>query len=471
VAAVVLAAVAFGSHVLWLRAHPLERLWGDERTYLRYAELACQQRIAHALPGGMLFEVWPPFAFGVYGLLASCDVAPERSKAAFREFRSQRTHDPTSGMRQHPEFEDAFHFPLDPAQAGVTLRRLAVANSALLAALGVLVYALCRRSGCPVPLALAGMLGLYANPRLGFYATALWPELLHAVLLWAGVLALAEAARRGCETQVRAATLSGAGAGVLLGLAALTKGIALTYALLAGGALAALAFRQRRERALLHALAWCLAAYLLAFQATLLPQRAANQLRHGTTALATNFWLNVEAGVTWGDRPLNEVRRPYYRYSDDSIERESLARRRVLDYLAQVDPGDLARRMRLKLVHQLEQSYLTKARRRPRWQAIEPEGEPLYRAERWAWRLNRTLLAFAPFALLFARRWTFATGLVALFAVYYAAGLLLVIGNSRMLVQLLPAATVLSTVAAYGIGSLAVGALRRARSALTKPSS
>ncbi|GAG26949.1 unnamed protein product, partial [marine sediment metagenome] len=224
-------ASAFAVHLHILVSHPVRRIFGDERTYLRYAGVLCPDRFERLLPGRMIFELWPPFAYSFLAQLVPCGLAPERSKQSAREFAALERLEYATSMREHPDYADDFHFALDPEETAAALRQVAWVNLALLLGLAGLVFAFCLHLGAGIPAAALGAALIAINPRLGYYVTTSWPELLHAVLLLGALLGFSRAldlAKRGRGLGYGLAT----GSGLLLGYATLTKGVAATFFLL-----------------------------------------------------------------------------------------------------------------------------------------------------------------------------------------------------------------------------------------------
>lgn len=439
-AAVVASALAVHFHILV--SHPVRRIFGDERTYLRYAALLCPDRFEGLLPGRMIFELWPPFAYSFYALIVPCDLAPEDSKRSAREFAALEHLEYATSMREHPDYADEFHFVLDPERTAATLRRLAWVNLALLLVLAGLVSAFCLHLGAGIPAAALGAALILINPRLGYYVTTSWPELLHAVLLSGVLLGFSrtvDLAQRGRKIGYGLAT----GSGLLLGYATLTKGVAATFFLLVSVAVVCWAlWRLRSDRRSAARLMIALALFVVSAQAVVLPQRLANRGRIGAPIIATNFWLNVEVGLAFDDLDAGAVRRTYFGASRDFVEREALSRARVRSYLSGADPARLALRLAAKLKRVVSSSFLAKSRATKRWDGIDEED--LGAARTLSLLLNFGLIVGAGAYALLAFRWRFPELLLLGFVAYYFAGLVVMVGNERMFVQAIPPLTILT---------------------------
>jgi hypothetical protein len=440
--AAALVASAFAVHVHILVSHPVKRLFGDERTYLRYAGLLCTDRFERLLPGRMIFELWPPFAYSFHALVLPCGLAPERSKRAAKEFAALERLEYATSMREHPDYADDFHFALDPQEVGAALGSVAWANLALLLALSGIVFAFCLQLGAGAPAAALGAALIAINPRLGFHVSSLWPELLHAVLLSGGMLGLCQAVERS-ESSRRLGYGLAATSGLLIGYATLTKGVAGTFFGLVSLAIAGSAlWRLRSRRRAAGRLLIVLALFVASAQAVVLPQRLANRSRLGAPIIATNFWLNVEVGLKPEGLDAESVRTAYFGASRDYLEREALSRARVRDDLSKADLVQLGARLAAKLAREVTSSFLAKRSAAKRWDGIDEDD---LRASRiLSLILSCGLVAGAGAYALLTFRFRFAELLLLGFVVYYFAGLLAMVGNERMFVQAIPPLTILT---------------------------
>lgn len=439
-AAVVASAFAVHSHILV--SHPVRRISSDERTYLRYAALLCPDRFEKLLPGRMIFELWPPFAYSFHALFVPCDLAPEGSQQSAREFAALERLEYATSMREHPDYADDFHFALDPEDMSAALHPVAWVNLALLLALAGLVSAFCVHLGGGIPAAALGAALIAANPRLGYYVTTLWPELLHAVLLTGALLALSwgvDQSRRSRGPGYGLAVASG----LLAGYAALTKGVAGTFFLLVCIALACWSLWQlRTDRSSAARLMIALVLFAVCAQAVVLPQRLANRTRIGAPVISSNFWLNAEVGLGSGDRDPHDTRTGYFSASQDFLEREALSRARVRSRLSEADPAEMALRLSEKLERVVSSSFLARTRATKRWDGIDEED--LVAARTLSRFLNFGLLLGAGVYLLLGFRWRFPELLLLGFLGYYFAGLVVMVGNERMFVQAIAPLTILT---------------------------
>jgi len=440
VAAVLASAVAVHFHIFV--SHPVRRISGDERIYLRYAAVLCPDPFEGLLPGRMIFELWPPFAYSFHALFLPCGLAPESSKQSAREFAALERLEYATSMREHPDFADDFHFALDSEEIAAALRPAAWVNLALLLVLAGLVAAFCVHLGGGIPAAALGAALIAANPRLGYYVTTLWPELLHAVLLTGALLALSKAVDSSRRSPGIGYGLA-VGSGLLAGYATLTKGVAETFFFLVCIAVACWSFwKLRSDRRLAARLIITLALFAVSAQAVVVPQRLANRARIGAPIISTNFWLNVEVGLAFGDVEAEAVRRTYFGASRDFLERENLSRARVWRYLSEADPARLALRLATKLKRVVWSSFLAKSRAAKRWDGIDEEDLETVRIISLI--LNCALIAGAAAYALLGFRGRFPELLLLGFVAYYFAGLIVMVGNERMFVQAIPPLTILT---------------------------
>jgi hypothetical protein len=101
----------------------------------------------------------------------------------------------------------------------------------------------------------------------------------------------------------------------------------------------------------------------IGFCAVNLPQRAANALHHGRFAVSANQWVNLEAGLlpdfTYERYLGSEL--PPSPWGTAYLAAEEASRRRVLDFLARAELGEVLRRSLSNLFEvQLSQSFLAR---------------------------------------------------------------------------------------------------------------
>lgn len=427
-AALVLIAVAV--HMLVISRAPIVRTLGDEARYTREAHRHIDEGVAQLLPGRMLFHHVPPFTFHFF------------SQFAVRE------------LITHPESEfwiiDSPHETWSPAMARF-VRSVSLAHLTLLVWSGVAVYALCARLG-------AGGLGanvaaslVLLNPRIGFYVQSLWSEILHIALLSSGLLVavLALQCRRVFPDARKIALL--ALCGVVLAYALLTRSVVGGFSWVIALVVAVEAFRDARRsggspaRGLGQGVVYA-AVLLGALHGTLLPQRLANQEQHGTLKIAHNSWRNIEGGLPQRAGYLKR----YEAAANDPDGREAHSRERVLAYLWRAPKLSLASHQLGQFLGRVRESYIDRGLREKRW----GEGVAAPSLARATILMSWLVLDLGLLGLLWRGTSSAGATLVAAFCLYYMAGLLLVIPNVRLFVQLIPPLAVLAGLAIDALATL-----------------
>ena len=381
------------------------KVWGDETHYYGYALFAVRNGETSLLPGKQDFDHRPDLGARVLAQLIGPDATPAQAVHA------------ASGLQV-----------------------------VLLALLLVLTYVAARQLGLGAPGASCATVLLGIFPWLGFHVHSLWPEVLHALFFALALCAvLAHLSSGGAAWLVLA--------GLATGYALLTKGsiggfvpIALVWAF-------AVTWRRglgrsRRER-LLRALVPAL-AYGAGVLAVVGPQAIRNHADGHGWRLSANRWWNLELGLTLpgeihaaaGDQrwaATLETSVHYFQAADTPEERERLARERTLVFLRSSSLPRIAVDQALKLAGLvlrgdscLEQALTY----RERWGAAPPAwARGLERFGRIEW-YALWLLGLAGLALRAGRTpgWTF----LALFALFFLAGLLLVPFKVRFALPLVP---------------------------------
>lgn len=329
--------LALALHAFVAAAAPSPALWGDEHHYLAYAHLDALEGRTAPLPGTLRFDHRPEFGSRVDSLVLGVDTLsppPTDEEAAPR----------VAELLAGPGAPRAFH-------------RAESLRIALALLLGLLTHSLARALGSSARGALVGTAAVLFFPPLAFHAHAMWPELLHAVLVAGALLLLV----RSGACQRRPAVLRALGAGALFGLALLTKGsLSVGLPVLALGLLfAPRSLAGDLAARLPRLLALGVGAFLV-----LTPQLIRN-VRDGHGArLAANTWWNLElalagpddldparlaaaraAGLTPDEERLLPIQRASMAYFDAAptpLEREALARERTLETLRTRGLGTVA---------------------------------------------------------------------------------------------------------------------------------
>ena len=423
-------------HAWAIEAFPAHQLWGDETHYLRTGIEQAEAGETSLLPGTLRFDHRPELASRVVARLAR------------------------SGRR-----------------GGELFRAASVLNLVLLAALLVLTYAQglllgMGRLAALVPLLLVGL-----TPWFAFHVHTLWPEVLHATLFAALGACLFAYARRPAGWLLLPA-------GIAAGYAALTKGVLLPFLPLVAGFLVlvtrtAAPDGERRPwgRALLPA-----GIFLGALALVLVPQLRANAAAGHGWRLGANRWWNLELGLTLPAEAMGaagaarwarnmEVNVAYLAATESVVERERLARERVLAYLGEVGLfGALGAQTRklARLVFADASSFEQSLGFRERWGPAPPPGLTWLRLPaRLAWYL--LLVGGAAGAALVGGRspgWT----LLVLFTGYYLAAAFLIPVKVRFLMPLVPVLALLTGAALErGVTLLRARRAARAEEAVNSP--
>ncbi len=285
-----LLALVVALHAALIAALSEPHPWGDENHYRAFARADRREGNSSLLPGTLVFDHRPELAARVFSLL-------------------------------------------DEPERGGLQRRVSVLHLVLLALALVLLWLTARRlelssAGAWSAAALVGLL-----PSLGFHVHTLWPEILHAFLLCLALLAVV------WSFSGRALWL--APAGLATGYALLTKSSLSAFVPLAALHIGLEQWLQARGRPPL-ARARSAAVRVLLYGGGVLvvvvPQLARNAERGVGWRLAANTWWNLELGLTLGPESENrqaaiESSLAYFTAADSPVERERLARERVLALL------------------------------------------------------------------------------------------------------------------------------------------
>ena len=411
----VLAGIVFAGvllHAAVLSIYPVQQTLGDEASYTLEAHRMLDSRWTNLLPGNMISHHRPSFGFSYFSLFAQ----PE--------------------MIRHPDAEfwiiDTPHESWSGEMAGF-MRRVAYANIALLALSTLLVFLLSRECGFGFPASATAAALMMFNPRIGFYVQSVWPEILHLTMVLAAFSLFAIALRRQREQEWTRMLGWLLACGVVLAYARLTRGV---VGPLAWGLPAMIAwtiwrsphppFRGRRWAAagLAAAVLW------VSFEGTLWPQRQANLESYGSTLIGHNLWRNIEGGV--GRVPGYAAQ--YRDAAPDPLTREKLARERVIQRVLSQPIGQTIARQVRSFFQRLTFSYYHRGFQDGRWENSGKRALITGSVAVFSWCL------FGAGLLGIALR-GFGSPLSAslsLFALYYMAGLFLVIQNPRMFVALVP---------------------------------
>lgn len=400
-------------NVYLIAAFPVHKIWGDEEEYIRIAhqDQSFAAKAKRIVPGFMHFEWWPPFAFGVYGLLADPHTPPPPGESILVDGEAQES---LESLGVYSGF----------------FRRVSALNLILFLVVAFSIYYLCLllKFGKKTAAVAAGL--FLFNPRIGFYVQALWPEMLHLALLFPALIFLVLYDSR---ERYRFLILSG----VFFGFCSLTKGIVDTYLIVM---LPVLAFHlYRRSRGNILAVLKILAVFYGCFIAVSLPQRIANYAEHKTLSISMNRWINIELGVI----PYQELRvdlfKRYTESSQDPWVREELSKRRVFDYIKHSAKLKLvANQVNRFVFQQLNKSFLLLGLKIERWQLRPASGYLSVIVANIVILLSWISFLFGICGLIIRRSPSFGRTVISIYSVLYLLLVLIIVHNSRFFIQVLP---------------------------------
>lgn len=399
--------IALVLNVYLITAFPVQKIWGDESEYIRlsHREHSFGAKVKRIIPGFMYFEWWPPFAFGVYGLLAGPEPPPQSIET----------------------LEESL-VPIGPYSGFHS--RVSILNLILFLITAFNIYRLCALLGLGRNTATVAT-GLFLfNPRILFYVQALWPEFLHlAMLSWGLILLVQYDATRRNKYLIPA--------GVIFGFCSLTKGIVGIYLIVLLPVLAYRAYRRTRNN-VLPALKF-LAIFYGCFLAVNLPQRIANYATHHTMAISTNRWINIELGfMPYLEHRVDQHKR-YFESSRDPRVREELSKKRVFDYVNSSSKIKIvANQINRFVFKQLNRSFYVMGYERERWQMSSTIGYISIILINIAVFLSWVGFLFGICGLVMHRAGSFAAAIISIYAVLYLLLVFVIVHNERFYIQVLP---------------------------------
>ena len=412
------------AHVSILVTQPIEQLSGDEMHYVSWAKRDVHGGKTSLLPGRLRFEDRPQLTSRVYAQLIDVDT-------------------------KNPDI----------------LRRALWLQVILLLITVAAVHVQARFLGLSPRGALLAT-GLFGSfPWFGFYAHALWPEILHAFLFGLGLTALLAFARRGQSLVL-------VPAGLLFGYALFAKGVLNLFLPVVVLFIAVVAWSHRpgepRLRRAAHVLGGC-SSFLVALLVVLVPQFVANQRAGRGLRLAANRWWNLELGLVAQHeadderlrKPEYHVRKAYLDAADGPVRRERLSRERTLAYLRSTGPVEVFVTQCKKLGRMilLDPSFLDQSLTgRRRWGRSPPPWVRILQAlARIEW-YGIWLLGFLGIAWTWSRK-SAGWMLLTVFTAYYALALLAIPLKTRFAMPLVPVLCLFAAAALEEAGHR----LRRAR--------
>jgi hypothetical protein len=403
----ILLLIALILNVYLITAFPVQKIWGDEGEYIRlsHREQSFGAKVKRIVPGFMYFEWWPPFAFGVYGLLAG----PEPPPASIESL-------------------DVSLLPI--GQYGSFFSRVALLNLILFLITAFNIYRLCNLLELGRKTA-AVATGLFLfNPRILFYIQALWPEFLHlAMLSWGLVLLVQHDLQRRHLFLILA--------GVLFGFCSLTKGIVGIYLVALFPILGYRAYTRSRKN--IFTVLKILAIFYGCFLAVNLPQRISNYATHKTLSISTNRWINIELGfMPYLEFKVDQHKR-YFESSQDPRIREELSKRRVIDYIKSSNKVKLvANQINRFVFKQLNRSFLGMGYETERWQLTPTFGYLSVIMINLAVFLSWSVFLFSICGFILQRSPSFRSSIISLYVILYLLLTFFIVHNSRFFIQALP---------------------------------
>lgn len=400
-------------NIYLISVYPVQKIWGDEEEYIRlsHKEQSFGAKVKRIIPGFMYFEWWPPFAFGVYGLLADADTPPPAGSLLTMDDESQ---EPLESLGEYSGF----------------FARVSVLNLFLFLITAFNIYWLCILLEFSRKTASIATGVFLFNPRVLFYVQALWPEFIHLAMLSCGMilLVLFDSRRRWLFLIL---------SGIIFGFCSLTKGIIGFYLIVLLPFLAFREYKRSRKNALtaLKVLAILYGCFL----AVNLPQRIANYATHRTFSISTNLWINIESGFI----PFQELRvdlhKRYFESSQDPFVREELSKRRVLDYIKSSSKLKIAANQVNRFVFkQLNRSFLLMGLKRERWSLGAASGYLSVILFNIAIMLSWFVLLFGVCGLIIHRSLHAKSAFISIYAVLYLLLVFLIVHNERFFIQVLP---------------------------------
>lgn len=249
---------------IYCLVYPTNSIWGDEVDYLRTSNTlpALDGYIPRQIPGALPYYWWPPFASAFYSVLS-----PDSLKDFYANNPSDRRKTLIPPQKQF-------------------LRNVAAVNVLLLGMSGLILYYIAKLCGLGKGWSSIAAAFTLLNPRILFYEQALWPEVLHLLIFCCALLFLFLFLQKRSIGLLLTSSL-------FFSYASFTKGVAGIYILL----LAALLFLYHFKFVSFSQSLKYSAALLIPFLLLTNAQKMRNFLVHDHYAIASNTWINIEAGL------------------------------------------------------------------------------------------------------------------------------------------------------------------------------
>ncbi len=414
----------------WISYNPVQSTWGDEDFYTRESHRfqSKQELVSSFIPGNMPLYWWPPFANSVYGLFAEQNIS------------RQYAIDPSLVAPNFKEWSEDLDYKK-------FIKKVSYFNLLLYIITAIFLYIISLKLGLSKLAANIVNLLFISNVRLSFYIQALWPEILHMFLLITSLLLLILFAQKKHILYLISS-------GVLLGYCALVKGIVSSYVPILSLIVFFLANPTKKIKALLLTI-----VFFLSYKTIVFPQKYANLQRYNQSTISTNKWTNIEQGLGVPANSNNgQVNyknpayipakvREYYKSSSDLFERESLSKKRVIEYLKETPITKIIQKQLYSYSRLLNDSFLARGIRVNRWENFKSRNSNI------RFRIDTISVLSSWFLLIFGISGAIVSLfgkdkllylIISSFLFYYLSALLIVNHNSRFFIPLIPLLAIFS---------------------------
>ena len=410
----------------FIYAFPIQKVSTDEVKYTVFAhrDESYLAKLSRLIPGNMAFTWQPPFAYSVYGLLADSNHSED-----YRLWQQLKT-----DLRENwPEVQTLIHGRNWTKDFATFYRRVALLNTFLLTATCINIYCICLSLKLGKASAVIASFMLFLNPKMLFYISGLWPELLHLTLLTSAFLLLMSFFH--CRIRKRSILL--VLAGILFGYCALTKGLVGFYLLCLCPVLMYFSYIHARKN--IKSSLTIIAIFYGCYFSVITVQKSVNYIKHQEFAISTNTWIALEFSLT----PYREAGGSrfdrYWLSSNDPRTREELSKKRTIEYLRQANLLRIVgRQLHQFVTQQLNNSNLSIWFQRERWLGIDSANAVgsilIYISVFFTW----ICLLCGLTGVTFQHFKSFGSAILVTYIVYYLFCLLIVGLSPRYFIQVMP---------------------------------
>ncbi len=407
-----------------IHAFPVQYASSDEVKNIVYAHRdgTFVAKLSRLIPGNMVFDWAPPFSYSFYGLFADNEHT--------RDFRLARKTDLGKTWGQ----DISAHFKRNWTQDfAAFFLKLAWLNIALFIISGINIYWICHLLKLGKTAAIIAAFVFFFNPRIFFYVPGLWQEFLHLAMFTTALLLLILCFYRPQRQKIVLAIFSG----ILFGFCSLTKGVTGFFMMCLLPVLAYFFYLHYRKNIKL-ALA-VIAVFYGGYFSIILPQKLVNYIEHQAFAISTNYWVNIELGLTPYEVAGGSIFKKYFQSSPDLQTREALSRQRVLDYLQQQNLLQIVYKQARQFIHQqLNNSQLASGFQRKKWLGLTASRAVENLLLKVSVILSWLAFLFGLVGIILYRFKSFGGTVLTVYILYYLASLLIVGFNPRFFIQVLP---------------------------------